>query len=227
MVNVFIVSADSVFARVLSRSMGDLCEKTSLPDLSQASYRVGALYVLDLRAAASPEFSLEQFHSLGLSARNVIVLVRSNPLIRAQCLRAGCALVLEDPFDPFELRSFIEGFAPQADSSVQVGNVTLKPSLLQAYLNSRDLGLSPTEFRILMTLAEHRSERVSREFIRKQVWGQDFAIADRSIDSNVSRIRLKLKDSSLRILSGRKQGYLLQVEPLESRLVAFSQKPPG
>lgn len=209
MLNVIIVSEDTVFARVVSRSIGDLCPKKIVSTVSKASRQEGTLYVLDLRTATSVE--LQRLKPLGLPDRNTIVVVSPNPMSRTQCLRAGCGIVLDDPLDPFELRSFIEGFIPQTDSVIQVGNVALKPKLLQGYLNSKELGLSPTEFRILVTLARHSSQHVSREKIRENVWGKDFAIADRSIDSNVSRLRTKIQASTIKILSGRNKGYLLEI----------------
>jgi DNA-binding response OmpR family regulator len=208
MVNVIVVSADAIFARVVSRSIGNLCAKRIVSSLDEATRHEGTLYVLDLRVA--PAVELQRLKLLGLPDRNTIVVIPPNPMSRTQCLRAGCGIVLEDPLDPFELRSFIEGFIPQTESIIQVGNVTLKPKLLQGFLNSKELGLSPTEFRILVTLAQYSSQHVSREKIRENVWGKDFAIADRSIDSNVSRLRTKIQASTVKILSGRTKGYLLE-----------------
>ncbi|MEO5666579.1 MAG: winged helix-turn-helix domain-containing protein [Bdellovibrionota bacterium] len=203
-----IVSSDPVFARIVSRCVGDLCAKLRTPLLQASHISEDSLYILDARH--DPSATLDALTVWGLPNRSTVALTADNPLCKTLCMRRGCGLVLVDPPDPFELRAFIEGFVPSESQILNIGTLTLKPKLLQAFQNSKGLGLSPTEFRILLTLAEAQGTHVPRKVIKNKVWGENFLIEERSIDSHISRLRLKILPASVKILSSRNQGYLLE-----------------
>lgn len=58
------------------------------------------------------------------------------------------------------------------------------------YINGRPLDLTPTEFGILLYFLTHRNRIYSREEIIKQVWGVE--VSNRTIDTNIARLRKKL-----------------------------------
>jgi DNA-binding response OmpR family regulator len=78
--------------------------------------------------------------------------------------------------------------------------------------------LSPTEMRVLLCLARHSPEAVTRETLIEEVWGaRDHPMAPRSVDTHVSRVRSKVEAEASRpvyvhTLSG--VGYCLDYRPL-------------
>ncbi len=52
--------------------------------------------------------------------------------------------------------------------------------------------LTATEFALLHLLASNPGRVFSREFLLEEVWGDDVAVFDRTIDSHIQRLRKKL-----------------------------------
>lgn len=70
--------------------------------------------------------------------------------------------------------------------------------------------LSAAEFRLLSLFLENPQQVISRERIMEHLAGQNLNIFDRSIDSQISRLRAKLKDKEMSIIrTMRGDGYML------------------
>lgn len=61
-----------------------------------------------------------------------------------------------------------------------------------ALLDGEDMGLTRTEFDILLFFLTHRNRIYSREEIIKQVWDNDVVVTNRTIDTNIARLRKKI-----------------------------------
>lgn len=60
------------------------------------------------------------------------------------------------------------------------------------YLNGNEVNLTKTEFDILLFLLTHRNRIYSREEIIKVVWDSDVVVTNRTIDTNIARLRKKI-----------------------------------
>ena len=60
------------------------------------------------------------------------------------------------------------------------------------YLDGEDMGLTRTEFDILLFFLTHRNRIYSREEIIRQVWDNDVVVTNRTIDTNIARLRTKI-----------------------------------
>jgi DNA-binding response OmpR family regulator len=72
------------------------------------------------------------------------------------------------------------------------------------------LVLSPKEYELLVFLAEHKGQMLSREFILERVWGWDFTGDSRTVDVHVSWLRQKIESQATeprRIVTVRGGGY--------------------
>jgi DNA-binding response OmpR family regulator len=68
----------------------------------------------------------------------------------------------------------------------------MDPSRRRVTVDGEDVGLTPLEFEILLTLARDPGVVLSRDQLMDRVWGyRDFA-GGRVVDSHVARIRRKL-----------------------------------
>jgi two-component system OmpR family response regulator len=79
-------------------------------------------------------------------------------------------------------------------------------------VGSRQAALTPTEFRILATLAARRGEVVRRHQLRESAWPVGAIVHDNTIDSYILRLRRKLRelDAPEEIETLRGVGYLLR-----------------
>jgi len=76
-----------------------------------------------------------------------------------------------------------------------------------SYLDGEPLALTRTEFEILEFFLTHRNRIYSRQEIISQVWGEDVVVTNRTIDTNITRLRKKLGEYSNNIVTRMGFGY--------------------
>jgi DNA-binding response OmpR family regulator len=122
---------------------------------------------------------------------------------RVRGLRLGADAWLTKPCHAEELICIIEAAVrrhrrnemPEIQQSADVGEITVRPDLYQAYAGEQSLELTAREFEILHLLSQ--SDRVlRREEIYERVWGYAMAHGDRSVDVFVRKLRQKLRIAS-------------------------------
>jgi len=75
------------------------------------------------------------------------------------------------------------------------------------YLNGEEIGLTKTEFDILLFLLTHRNRIYSRDEIIRQVWSNDMVVTNRTIDTNIARLRKKIGEYGNNIVTRLGFGY--------------------
>ena len=124
---------------------------------------------------------------------------------RVRGLRLGADAWLTKPCHAEELICIIEAAIrrhrrnemPELEAAIQVGEITVRPDLYQAYAGELSIELTAREFEILHLLSQ--SDRVlRREEIYERVWGYAMAHGDRSVDVFVRKLRQKLRTASPR-----------------------------
>jgi DNA-binding response OmpR family regulator len=122
---------------------------------------------------------------------------------RVRGLRLGADAWVTKPCHAEELICVIEAAIrrhrrnemPAIVAAAQVGEITVRPDLYQAYAGELSLDLTAREFEILHLLSQ--SDRVlRREEIYERVWGYAMAHGDRSVDVFVRKLRQKLRAAS-------------------------------
>ena len=76
-----------------------------------------------------------------------------------------------------------------------IGPLTVDLDKVSVSLDGKAVNLSPTEFKLLVTLIENRSRVVSREFLLDKVWDFGFADSSTVVDTYISYLRKKLHTS--------------------------------
>jgi DNA-binding response OmpR family regulator len=122
---------------------------------------------------------------------------------RVRGLRLGADAWLTKPCHAEELICIIEAAIrrhrrqemPALPAATELGEITIRPDLYQAYAGELSLELTAREFEILQLLSQ--SDRVlRREEIYERVWGYAMAHGDRSVDVFVRKLRQKLHGAS-------------------------------
>lgn len=75
------------------------------------------------------------------------------------------------------------------------------------YINGEAVALTRTEFDILLFFLTHRNRIYSREEIIQQVWAGDVVVTNRTIDTNITRLRRKLGEYGNNIVTRLGFGY--------------------
>lgn len=79
--------------------------------------------------------------------------------------------------------------------SFAVGDVWLDFTSYEVKVGTTDTSLTPTQFRILGSLALAPGYFLSRQTLFEQIWGKDFAISPHTLDVTISSLRRTLRSS--------------------------------
>jgi DNA-binding response OmpR family regulator len=98
----------------------------------------------------------------------------------------------------------------EAREQLVFGNLTIDLTRREVRLNGDALNLKPREYELLLFLAKHFRQVLSRELILERVWGWDFGGGSRTVDVHVRWLREKIEQDPAqpsRIITVRGGGY--------------------
>lgn len=131
---------------------------------------------------------------------------------------AGLELGAEDyvtkPFSPRVLVSRLktvlrrrQAAQPDAETVLQLKDLVIHPGRHEVRLKGKLLDLTPTEFRVLRTLASRPGWVFTRDQIVSAVQGPDYPVTSRSVDVQIVGIRRKLGAAGKLVETVRGIGY--------------------
>jgi two-component system alkaline phosphatase synthesis response regulator PhoP len=144
----------------------------------------------------------------------ILLTAKSEETDKIVGLSVGADDYLTKPFSPRELvarvkaalRRLRDGAGPAEGTRLAFRHVRIDTGSREVWVDDRPVDLTPTEFDLLRTLAEHRGMVLSREQLLQQVWGYDFYGEERVVDVHIGHIRQKLGDDGF-IVTVRGVGY--------------------
>jgi two-component system alkaline phosphatase synthesis response regulator PhoP len=178
------------------------------------------LVILDVMLPDGDGFqlcSVLQTHERWSTIPVVFLTARTSIPDRVLGFSVGADDFISKPFDPLELKARIEAKLRKRDQKMQQADILVQDALeinkrsQSAYLNeegvSRELGLTPREFKILLMLAAKPNSVLSREEILNTAWGENIHVYNRSVDTHISKLRKKLGSKADYIQSAHGSGY--------------------
>ena len=91
-----------------------------------------------------------------------------------------------------------------------IGPLTIDRAALTVQVDDEDVELTPTEYKLLLTLAERRGRVQGRGHLLETVWDAAPDIQTRTVDMHVQRLRSKLGAAGDLIETVRGFGYRLR-----------------
>jgi DNA-binding winged helix-turn-helix (wHTH) protein len=137
------------------------------------------------------------------------------------CADASEALRALQSVSPTPVRPVGSAPAVGSERPLRAGALRLHPAALEAELHGRRITLPPREFRLLHLLMSHAGHVVTRDEIRKSVWGAGERDASNTITVHIQRLRTRLGDPShdpAIIQTVRRLGYRLVPPPRRTRV---------
>jgi two-component system phosphate regulon response regulator PhoB len=185
-----------------------------------------ALVVLDLMLPGMSGMEVLEQLRADESGQEIAVLLltaRRDEPDRIKGLSSGADDYLTKPFSPQELvlrvRNILRRMA-QAPSGlpdvVRIGPILIDRSAHRVTVDNAELDLTPTEFKLLVTLAERRGRVQSRALLLEIVWDAAPDIQTRTVDMHVQRLRTKLGAAGDLIETVRGFGYRLRAAQTRS-----------
>jgi len=76
--------------------------------------------------------------------------------------------------------------------AIALEELRIEPREVQAYVDGQSAGLTPTEFKLLYTLAQQPGRVATRDELLQKIWGRRETHRDRTVDVFVGRLRDKI-----------------------------------
>lgn len=182
-----------------------------------------ALIVLDLMLPGMSGFDvLEELRSDDRTAGIAVLMLtaRREEPDRIRGLSLGADDYLTKPFSPQELtlrvRAILRRTTSQGHSSgdvVTIGAIKIDKAQHRVIVADEEIDLTPTEFKLLMTLAERKGRVQARSHLLESVWDAAPDIQTRTVDMHVQRLRTKLGPAGDHIETVRGFGYRINAGP--------------
>jgi DNA-binding response OmpR family regulator len=159
---------------------------------------------------------------------NVIILMltaRDEEIDRVIGLEIGADDYMTKPFSMREFLARVKahlrrerlireevGEKAEAASADQLrfGDLIIDQTRREVIFAGAPLALKPKEYELLLFLAQHRGQALSREFLLERVWGWEFIGGTRTVDVHVHWLREKIEHDPTnpqRIITVRGSGY--------------------
>jgi DNA-binding response OmpR family regulator len=182
------------------------------------------LIILDVRLPDGSGFDFcRQMRQLGLRQPILILTVQRDEIDKVLGLEMGADDYLTKPYGLRELQARVRAllrraygeFSTAESNLLYVGDLALDLTSGQASRGRQILPLTPTEFRLLVYLAQNVGQALTREQILTSVWGYDAEVEDeRTVNVHIRRLREKVEPDPSHpslILTVPGIGYRLQI----------------
>jgi DNA-binding response OmpR family regulator len=206
MPKVLIVEDDEVIARGISRHLeGAGFSPVWVGDGKQALARLRFeqpdVCVLDLMLPRLDGWAfIETARAEGIGTPIVVVSARGTEHDRVHALEIGADDYLVKPFSMKELVARVQvaarhGFRPTEPlrgEAIELEELRIDPREVQAFVDGQSVELTPTEFKLLYTLALEPGRVATRDELLQKIWGRPETHRDRTVDVFVGRLREKI-----------------------------------
>ena len=175
--------------------------------LARLRYERADVCVLDLMLPEIDGWKLiETARAEGIGTPIVVVSARGTEHDRVHALEIGADDYLVKPFSMKELVARVRvavrrgARAEEAvrGEPIEIEELRIDPREVQAYVDGKSADLTPTEFRLLYTLALERGRVATRDELLQKIWGRRATHRDRTVDVFVRRLREKVDRAASR-----------------------------
>ncbi|HEY3338217.1 MAG TPA: response regulator transcription factor [Propionicimonas sp.] len=128
----------------------------------------------------------------------IMLTARSDSIDIVAGLECGADDYVTKPAEPRVLDARIKAVLRRAtpespDATQRLGSLCINTRAMSVTRDGEAIALTPTELRLLVELAEHRGQVLSRHQLLQRVWGYGYAGDSRLVDAVVQRLRAKIE----------------------------------
>ncbi len=203
--------------------------------LTKEGYRVrtaeGGAEALEAAGSERPDLLILDLMLPGFSGYDVLTEMRRRPELvdvpvivltarrdeadRVKGLELGADDYVTKPFSPRELVLRVSAVLRRAQAPAVAGAgrmlyggpIVVDLNAMRVQLNGSAIDLTPTEYRLLITLLERRGRVQTRQQLLETAWDIHARIETRTVDMHVQRLRAKLGDWGNLVETVRGFGY--------------------
>ena len=146
----------------------------------------------------------------------IMITAKGSEFDKVTGLDMGADDYIAKPFGMTELVSRVKAVLRRYEKTsgvdkkeaYSVGNLYVNPNKHIIKVNGEEIELSFKEYSLLMILIEANGNVVRREELLAKVWGE-FYEESRTLDVHIRKLRIKLENSDVKILTVKNVGYRL------------------
>jgi two-component system phosphate regulon response regulator PhoB len=148
----------------------------------------------------------------------ILLTAKGEEIDRVVGFEVGADDYVVKPFSTRELLLRIKAVLRRAHPEkatgtiISVGPVTIDTERHIVTVSGGEAILTTTEFKLLQTLAERLGRLQSRELLLRDVWGYNYVGDTRTVDTHITRLRIKLGEAGAMIKTVRGFGYKMEQE---------------
>jgi DNA-binding response OmpR family regulator len=206
MAKVLVVEDDEVIADGISRHLSGagflpVWVADGRQALARLRYEQPDVCVLDLMLPGLDGWAfIETARAEGIGTPIVVVSARGTEHDRVHALEIGADDYLVKPFSMKELVARVRAAARRGSrtsevergEAIELEELRIDPREVQAYVDGVSADLTPTEFKLLYTLALEPGRVATRDELLQKIWGRRETHRDRTVDVFVGRLRDKI-----------------------------------
>ena len=195
---------DDLHQRTLVRTYAELdgfqCREAengqaALDAVEEANFHI---IVLDVMMPVMDGFETLAELRKACSTPVIMLTARSEEYDRLFGFNLGADDYVPKPFSPKELMARIKAVLRRSEGvengRIKFGDLEIFEDARVASLRGDDIPLSPKEFDLLLFMAKNNRVALARDHLLRSVWGFDYYGDERTVDTHIKSLRLRMGD---------------------------------
>lgn len=205
----------NLFTKILDHNYDIVTASNSEEGLSKAWQLKPHLIILDIMLDDASGYELcSQIKSVSELKNTPIVFISSKtgPNSRITGYKLGAVHYLEKPFEPEELKAVLHTILENLKTesvleTIDYSDISLNIPSQEISIKGEKVHFTSSEFKIIHLLLKNSQRVLSRESILNHIAPDNHKVNDRMIDTYISSIRRKIRQSNFAIKSVYGEGY--------------------